>query len=355
MCVLIEGFSVVVRNSTLAAKYSGGIERYHADCPNRIFCADEFLTRVGFIVLGDAELYVANLAAKGLTPYRKGSAEDVALVCPDNTLRHPCSWLELGEWGRVVVGWLAGKERGNLHAPPGRNPELRVRKMSWEEIRQQLEFIRTEGNVDVYRDKSTDEEFYVGRPADNSDKIQSHHDDLYRQASGLIDGLLILGNRGPGPLVPQHTKRLESAIPLFAEVVQINPGNWAAMWLLGKVHQRLGEHEHALAWFLRAHRLNPDQSDIAREAAITAMELGRPEEATAYCERALETNPGDPGLQANLALTFLFSGNPEAAQTVVQDALSRDPSDHITARIARIIREVLQGKRSCPRHVKDLS
>ncbi|MDB5310580.1 MAG: hypothetical protein JWO38_4782 [Gemmataceae bacterium] len=354
MAILIEGFSVVVRNSTLAAKYPGGVEGYRRDCPNGSFCADECLSRVGFMVKSDADVFLAQLAAKGLISHLKDAAEDAALVCQVDGPLRPCPWLELGRWGQAVVAWLADTNRGDLHAPAGWNPEGRVQHISSEEVKRRLEFVRSQGNVDVYRDKTTGQELCVGRTSSTSDQAKSRHDELYRQGCSLIEGLIILSNQAPGQLDPRHRQRLEDAIPLFVEVVQINPGNWAAMWLLGKVYQRLGDFERGFPWFARAHRVNPDQPDVAREAAIAAMDLGRSEEAIAFCERAIEAKPDDPGLRANLALALLFSGKPREARAVVQEALAQDPADTITAHIVRIIEEVLNGKRTCPHNTKDL-
>jgi tetratricopeptide (TPR) repeat protein len=354
MAVLIEGFSVVVRNADLAAKYPGGVAGYRRDCPNNSFCADEHLSRVGFMAQADAEVFVARLAEKGLTPSRKDAAEDVALVSQADGLLRPCVWLELGQWGQAAVAWLAGTQRGDLHAPAGWSPDRQLQPMSAEEIKRRLDFVRSEGNVDVYRDKTTGQELYVGRTASTSDPDKARHDQLYRQACQLIDGLLLLGNKTPAPLDPSQRKRLEEAIPLFVEVVRINPGNWAAMWVLGKVYQRLEEYEDGLNWFARAHRVNPDQPDVAREASIAALELGRPEEAIPFCERAIEANPEDAGLRANLALALLFSGKPREAHAVAREALGKDPADAITARIVGVIEEVVNGTRPCPHHARDL-
>jgi tetratricopeptide (TPR) repeat protein len=126
------------------------------------------------------------------------------------------------------------------------------------------------------------------------------------------------------------------------------------MWLLGKVYQRLGQYDQALEWFSRAHRVNPGQPDVAREAAIAAMDLGRPEEAIPFCERALESSPNDAGLRANLAVALLFSEKPAEALPVAQQALRQDPEDTITADVIRIIEEVLGGTRPCPHHIRDL-
>jgi tetratricopeptide (TPR) repeat protein len=354
MAVVIEGYSVVVRNATLAAKYPGGVEGYRRDCPNGSFCADESLSRVGFMARSDADIFVAQLAGAGLTPFRNGAAEEVALVSPQEGHLLPCAWLEWGWWGPAAIAWLAGTARGNLHAPAGWNAERPLQQMSAEEARRRLEFLRSEGNVDVYRDRTTGQELYVGRTAATAGPDRARHDELYQQGCRLIEGLIILNNQAPGPLDPPQRKRLEEAISLFVEVVGINPQNWAVMWLLGKVYQRLGEYEHGLAWFSRAHRVHPDQPDVAREASIAAMDLGRPEEAIPFCERAIAANPEDPGLRANLAVALLFSGKPAEARAVAQEALARDPADAITAQIVRITEQVLAGTRPCPHHMRDL-
>lgn len=354
MAVLIEGFSVVVRNATLAAKYPGGVEGYRRDCPNGSFCADERLSRIGFMVRSDADLFVAQLAAKGLTPYRKDAAEDVALVSPIDGPLRPCDWIEVGRWGQAVIAWLVGANRGDLHAPAGWNAERPMQQLSEEEMKRRMEFVRSENNVDVYRDRTTGQELYVGRVAPQADASGSRHDDLYRQACGLIKDLILVQDRTPTELNSAAQQRLADAVRLFEEVVRINPGNWQAMWLLGKIHQRLGDYEGGLRWFSRSHRVNPDHPDVAREAAIAAMDAGRPGEAVSFCERALEADSNDAGLKANLALALLFSEKPAEARAVAGEALRRAPEDGITARIVTIIDEVVAGARPCPHHVRDL-
>lgn len=354
MAVLIELFSVVVRNSTLEARYPGGLEAYRRDCPNRTFCADEWLSRIGFMVHSDAEVFMAQLAAKGLTPSRDDAAEDVALVRPVDGALRPCPWLEIGHWGKVAVAWLAGTKRGDLHAPAGWNADASAECRSSDELKEQMEFVRSEGALDVYRDRRTGQELYTGRTARSSEQDRLRHNELYQKAGDLIKGLLVLGNQEVVPLQPEQRQRLEDAIPLYVEVVAIKPGNWAAMWQLGKVYQRLDDYERAFAWFSRAHRVKPDQPDVAREASLAAMDLGRPEEAIPLCECAIKARPDDPGLRANLALAYLFSGKPSAARTISQEALARDPTDSITAQLVRIIEEVLSGTRPCPHHVRDL-
>lgn len=354
MAVLIQGVSVIVRNATLDAKYDGRRIGYQRDCPNGTFCADEHLCRIGFMVQRDAEVFVAHLAAKGLTPSRGGVAEDVAILDALKGPLRPCSWLVCGRLGNWTVAWLAGTPHGDLHAPPGWNADEKMQYITADDVKEHLEFVRTQDGVDVYRVKTTGQELYVGRAFPKPADINSRHTELYQQACKLTEGLLILGNDPPGRLRRRDKKRLENAVALLVEVVELNPENWPAMWLLGKIYQRLGDYAAGLAWFSRAHRVNPDQPDVAREAAIAAMDLGRPDTAVGFCERAIETNPDDAGLHANLALALLFSQRPVEAQVVVHDALARDPADEITRNIAAIIQEVICGKRRCPRRVREL-
>jgi tetratricopeptide (TPR) repeat protein len=350
MAVLIKCYSVVVRNATLAAKYQGGTDANARDCPNNTFCADEHVSRVGFMQASDAEPFIAELAAKGLTPTRDGLAADVALTAQDSGFVRACDWLELARYKGTPMAWLAGTLHGNLHAPPGWTPGKGLQHMTTEEARQLLEFVRTEGDIDVYRDKVSGQEMYVGRTAED----RTRHDELYKRAGELIEGLLILQNHEPPPLLPDERRRLDEAAGLYREVVRINPRNWAAMWLLGKVHQLLAQYERGLEWFSRAHRVNPDHADVAREASIAAMDAGKPEEAIPFCQRALQVKPGDPGLRANLALATLFCGKPPEARDIAA-ALTDDPANGITATIVRIIDEVLAGTRPCPHHVRDLN
>jgi Tetratricopeptide repeat len=351
MAIVIEAFSVVVRNSTLAAKYPGGVVGYSRDCPNATFCTDGHLSRIGFMMPQDADAFVSALAAKGLTPSRKGAAEDAVVIRAEGGPVRACAWIESERTGNVTVAWMAGADRGELHAPDGWTADRSVQLMTAEDIKH-LEYVRTQGNVDVYRDRRTGKELYAGRTASAPDV--SRHDALYQQASNLIKGLILVDNLPPGPLSAGDRRKLQDAIPLYEEVIGINPGNWAAMWLLGKVYQRLAEFEKGFGWFSRAHRVNPDQPDVAREAAIAALDLGHPEEAIPMCEAAIEAKPDDPGLKANLALALLFSQKPQEALAIANDALARDPSDRITANLARIIREVATGRRPCPKHLRDL-
>ena len=80
MAVLVEALSVIVRNATLESLYPGGVSGYAADCPNRTFCSDGVLTRVGFMTPDDVGAFLERLETRGLVFLHDGAAADIAVV-----------------------------------------------------------------------------------------------------------------------------------------------------------------------------------------------------------------------------------------------------------------------------------
>ena len=185
-------------------------------------------------------------------------------------------------------------------------------------------------------------------------EVASEHDRLYLAATALLKRDNIVALTPPVSLNWFVRRRVRKAIRLLKQVVDLNPGNWAALWVTGKAYQVLGENELALDSFSRSRLLNESHPDVAREAGISAMECGRPHLAIEFTRAALKLNPDDPGLQANLALAHLFGQQPQVARAVLDVALAKDPNDKITLAISKIVDGVLQGKRPCPTRRTDI-
>ena len=171
-----------------------------------------------------------------------------------------------------------------------------------------------------------------------NEKLIAEHNRLFQEAAELIKGEIPLHGQPdlpePGWLL---TRKLRHAITLFERVLEMNPDNWSAMWLVGKVYQRFRNTSVALSWFERSAQINLSQPDVAREASICAMEIGRTEVAIAFAERAARIQPANPGLHANLALAYLLAGRVTDAQTAVRQALVGDPSDSISQTIQAMV------------------
>ena len=120
MSVLAEGFSIIVRRSTIDSDFPGGIAAYRRLVPNKTFCADQHLTRVGFLDWPTANEFLASLRAFGLTHQNVDEGPDVGVLHQDDGQLAVAFWLE---WGRDEAGrsiaWLYGTDAGQLAVPEG--------------------------------------------------------------------------------------------------------------------------------------------------------------------------------------------------------------------------------------------
>src|SRR5215831_2632246 len=125
------------------------------------------------------------------------------------------------------------------------------------------------------------------------------HDRIYKEASKLIAGEVILDGQQLPALSWLARVRLKKAKGLFEEAVAINPTGWNAMFALGKIEQRLGRKKEALEWFLKACEFQPSNTSLAKEASVTASQLGLHEIAARIADAAIENGQADPALRVN--------------------------------------------------------
>jgi hypothetical protein len=166
MPVVIEGFVVIVRNTTLEIEYPGGTSGFAEDCPNNTYCTDDVLSRVGFMRKEDALEFLTELGSRRLKSTRTEGPMDAVVVSQWHGLLKPCDWLEIGSYKGIPIAWARNFEPTTIVAPPGWSPDRQLFFLTNEEARERLEFLRTENNIDVYRDKLTGKELYVGRTSE---------------------------------------------------------------------------------------------------------------------------------------------------------------------------------------------
>lgn len=185
MAVLVEAISIIVRRDAIAARFSGGWHQFLAIVPNSTLCFDEDLARVGFMSPPDVEAFVRHLENGGLTFAHDGQAVDIAVVDQMHGPTMPAEWLEVarlfldGTENKVAACWLFDGSRiaAGVHIPA--NGVTLATPDGWtyddslsanfkfaeiEEIEEKLKFMRHENGMDVYLNRSTGEEVYVGRP-----------------------------------------------------------------------------------------------------------------------------------------------------------------------------------------------
>ncbi len=178
------------------------------------------------------------------------------------------------------------------------------------------------------------------------------HDALTAKGWALTEGQLVLHGQEPSGRPGVFARwRLRRALRCFTQALAINAEGWSSMWAMGKIHQRLGAHAIAFEWFARAHAINPEQPDVAREAGVAALDAGLIKEALALCRTAVANRPDDPGLICNLALAHCLAGQDAEAERCAAEAAERDPADAITATVLSFVREVASGARRRPRRL----
>jgi len=171
MAVLVEAVSVIIRRNRIVSQYPGGWKGFVADCPNGTLCADSDLARVGFMTPADVESFCHRLERCGLLFMRDGSAIDFSTV---DQLRGPithCEWLEYGhvdvDGHRVAACRLVGSEDAHVVTPDGWRYENSLSGgygfVPTGATNKSLAFLRHENGVDVYLNRLTGKEVYVGR------------------------------------------------------------------------------------------------------------------------------------------------------------------------------------------------
>jgi tetratricopeptide (TPR) repeat protein len=184
---------------------------------------------------------------------------------------------------------------------------------------------------------------------DSTEQRRQEHEQCFKEASNLIMNEIPLHDRPPLPKPGWFLRRkLKRAISLFERVLQLNPENWAAMWLTGKVYQRLADIPTALIWFERAYQINPSQPDIAREASMCAMDIGQHDAAIVFAHRATQIEPNNAGLHANLALAYLLAGHLDKAQAGIERSLAIDQADKISMTLKAIVLHFVANQQKPP-------
>lgn len=166
MSVIAEAISVVVRRDVLAAKYPGGFAAYQRDCPNRTFCFDDNITRVGFMAPTDVESFVRRLTSVGFVHLRDGRSVDICVVDQNRGPTAPCDWLDGGKHpdGYSAV-WLKGTVPGTMFAPSGWRPS-QSRGLTFvptEEAPERLLGLANEDGLETHLDFKSGKQVFIGR------------------------------------------------------------------------------------------------------------------------------------------------------------------------------------------------
>ena len=371
MAVLVEAVCAIVRRDAIEERIAGRWATFANAVPTAAFCFDDELASVGFMAVADAETFLAHLQSLGLRVRSDSGDSDACLVEQLGRGGAPAPWLgttrmsldEIG--GEVTVAFLKGTSERRIVMPGGWKFQDSISQTPLDFMRadaSRLEFIRSQGNVEVYWDKEQQREVYVGRPYGTqnsgarplSDAQRDEHNRIWHEARGIADKHKIYS------LVPPFkpgffvAREMRKGIALLEKALALHPGNAPALWMQGKFLQLLGDFDASLDRLAKAHLIDPNNTAHAREAGISATEVGKLDVAVFYAQEALKATPADAGLRTNLAVAHLFAGNMAAARKEIDDAHAAEPKDPITRSVFVLVREVTEGRMRRPTRTSEI-
>jgi hypothetical protein len=175
MAVLIEAISVVVKADSIIRKYPGGWHQFQLDVRNQTLCADGELARVGFMSPHDVQSYVGFLESKGLIFQAQGSCIEIAVVDQQRGFAIPCEWADFGrifidssQTQKISACRMKGSNQRIVSYPDGWEYEGSLSQdyhfILTENTDKELEYIRKEGGVAVFKHLPTGKIVYSGSP-----------------------------------------------------------------------------------------------------------------------------------------------------------------------------------------------
>lgn len=352
MAVLVEGISVIVRRDSITDKYIGGWKAFQNETPSAPFYFDDEIACVGFMTPSDVKAYIDYLTAQGLIFLENGTALDIAVVDQLKGITLPCDWLEFTrinykDQGEISICWLFEGPRlyGGIHfksdkfnivLPPGWEYETSFSKsqifITGEQMEERLEYVRTEGNFDFYKDKESGQELFVDHSFQNNEdflliakKLEAISREAIRleaerdRAAAVKDenAFAMVYSRLAYHLLPQAQQLLEKS----GEEIPF------PYFVVGLIHNIMAEYEEAEEALMKAYKLQSDSYNILLELTRCSMELNKTAQALFFAKQAVEVKPLDAAAWGNLAMSLILCGHKSEAHDAIERAVKLDPND----------------------------
>ena len=341
MSITIEGFSVVAKRELVQPF----LDDDRIVPPNRMFLGDDDIWRCSFMSNDDAGAFVKKLETLGLNG-STGPNPDVVLVNEFNHDVYPyCEWLQLGNYQKAIVAWMTGSDPEKLVAHEGFDPAVGSGLLFRDKKNlQDLEFLRVEGNIEVYLDKQSGDEVYLGRTRTP--------EALFQTACEAIRPHFKVP--GQTPVTDEDADDVNSAVADLEKLIADYPDFAQAMFFCGKGYIALGQYGAAYRHFVKGNQLDPEVEGYARELGGVCLELGKFDEAVVIGEKAAALKPDDCETLGNLSIIYLMAQRIDAARKAIQSALKIDPDDKVNQNLYALIESVANGQRDQPMSMKDI-
>ena len=354
MPVLVELFSVIVRNVAIERIVDGGLAAFMQNMPNNAHCTDRHLTSIHFMIEADAAQFVHALSRSGIVS--DGTNREVVIFQPGNNKTDFPRWLQVDTIAGHQFAWQTDTEKDPLVVPPYWEADRAPKLFSQEDLNN-IEFLERRGPIDVYIDRTTGKEYYAARTApeslpnspDETDESGKQALEIYQRACEII-----------GPFLPNNCSEaktkskagqeaLSKGVKDLEQVIARFPGSPEAHFAMGMSLRGLGQTEESVLVLQRAYELSPPGHTMAvRELILSLLLLGRNEEAAKINRQIVAELPDDGELLCNLGLCLLLLKKVDEAIETIARSTDMNPSDHIAKTLLKIATQVKDGKRDCP-------
>jgi hypothetical protein len=172
MAVLVEATSIIIRVQAIHAHYPGGWLSFTQNVPNRTFCSDDEVARIGFMSPTDCKASIEHLGDHGIMFLKDERSSDLVIADQMRGFTVACDWAEFGRIeirpGQTVsAAQLKDTTNRRLFCPDDWKYEGSLSEQfgfipAGTEYKS-LRLLRHEQGLDVYLNLVTGREVYVGR------------------------------------------------------------------------------------------------------------------------------------------------------------------------------------------------
>jgi tetratricopeptide (TPR) repeat protein len=151
---------------------------------------------------------------------------------------------------------------------------------------------------------------------------------LRRKAPGAPadgDAMFSIENRMREAYQMHCEGRIEDAERGYRAILEREPANADALYLLGEIRNGAGQHGEAVLLLERAIAANPSVAIFHAELGSALYAQGRHAEAAGAYASTLQLAPGDLAAHVNLGSALEHAGKQDAAEAVWRAALRHDP------------------------------
>ena len=126
-----------------------------------------------------------------------------------------------------------------------------------------------------------------------------------------------------------YDKTLKLALENASTAVRLDPNDYQAHWALGWAYLYNRQHERAMAHYLRARDLNPNDAELLAEMANFLIFIGQPKQAIDQAKEAIRLNPFHENWYVEyLGWAYEEAGMPKEAIEIFEQAIDlRNPSE----------------------------